>query len=87
MQKLKIEKFIEKIITEEITTTAPIYKLLKTLIGRSVPITIERIVQRKFDAIDAISKLSWAELSIQEPVLSDDQFLLIIGNKISIEDW
>ena len=59
MMHLKVEMFIEKITSSEITKNSPIYNLLKNLLGQSVPITIERIVQRKYDAIDAINCLTW----------------------------
>lgn len=59
MMQLKVEMLIEKITSSEISKNSPLYSLLKNLLGQSVPITIERIVQRKYDAIDAINSLSW----------------------------
>ena len=59
MKHSKVEMLIEKITTSEIKKNSPMFNLLKNLLDYSVPVTIERIVQRKFDAIDAINRLSW----------------------------
>ncbi len=72
-QKLKVNKFIEKVTTEEITRGSPLYKALKSLIGKRCEKTIEHVVQRKHSAIDAIEQKSWQELCLEEPNLTLEQ--------------
>lgn len=85
MMQLKVEMFIEKITSSEISKNSPMYNLIKNMLGQSVPITIERIVQRKYDAIDAINCLSWQDVGLEPPVLTDEETAKI--TKIEIEEW
>ena len=44
LKELKHAKFVEKVTSEEIVKNSDLYKILRKLIGRSVPTTIERVV-------------------------------------------
>ena len=85
LKYLKIALFIEKVTSVEITKNSMIYKILRKLIGRSIPTTIERVVQRKFDAIDAINNSSWEALDLVEPELSEEDKAKITG--IEVDEW
>lgn len=84
-QKLKVNKFIEKVTTEEITRGSPLYTALKSLIGKRCEKTIEHVVQRKSSAIDAIERKTWQELCLEEPNLTLEQIQEI--TKVEPDVW
>ena len=83
LDKIKVSKFIKRVTSEEIFKDSPFFILLRKLLNRSIPTTIEKVVQKKCDAVDAIVKLSWEELGITKP--TDLEIKALINNK-EIED-
>ena len=72
LQKSKVSLFVQRVTSEEIAKGSPLFDLLKKLrLSRSRAVTVEKVVQRKFDAVNAILKLSWEELGIQKPRVED----------------
>lgn len=67
---------------------SPLYLTLQRLLGKDVPVTIGRVLQRNIDALEAIEKLSWEELSLKEMKISDftDEQLSEI-TKVPTEEW
>ena len=58
-------QFVQRMTSEEIVKGSPIFECLKKLkLSRSRFQTIEKVTQRKYDAIEAIMNMSWEDLGL-----------------------